>query len=436
MPEEIVKPAEGFPNHKEQNEVIKQKLADQNLQTTFTIEDLTDTAGALDALAEKVVKTPDEVVPELPEVKLPNPVVDEAAAKKLEEETAKREADLKSADVYFKDSPALPPNASPKSSEAFTSIKIRAAQDIIARDQKIEELGKQIKDFEEKLKNPIPAELDAELKELREWRAKMDVEVDPKFKEFDKSNNLAREFIYSQLKQSPVISDAIIEEIKSHGGPEKVKWEKLFAAIGDPTTQRIIESKLADIEMTNFNKAQAIKAAKDNIGQYIGERQQAFANSVNSHTTSTKQILNDLTGRLDWLKPQTADAKADDSAKKEVAEHNAFITTIQKQIDEASVDDSPQMRAILLTGMAQLFNLQRVHDGTAAKLVTVEKALAEATEKLDRYKNASRSRNSESAAPANGHLPKEKAPDFNARPTEALDELMKSVMEKRAAAAV
>lgn len=431
-----IKPPEGFPDPKKQNEELKQKMADQNLQTTFTIEDINDTAGALDSLAEKVVEKPKEVDPVIEPKVEPKPVVDEDAVKKLEE-AAKRDADLKSADAYFKDSPALPPNASPKSSEAFSAVKIRAAQDISARDQKIEELGKQIKDFEEKLKNPIPAELESEIKELREWRAKLDVEVDPKFKEFDKSNSQATEFIYAQLKQSPVITDAIIEEIKSHGGPTKIKWEKLFAAIADPTTQRIIESKLADIEMTNFNKAQAIKAAKENIGQYIGERQQAFESSINSHTTSTKKILTDLTGRLDWFKPRTADAKADDAAKKEVEEHNSFLAATQKQVDEASADDSPQMRAILLTGMAQLFNLQRIHEGTAAKLAIVEKALAEATEKLDRYKNASRSRSQESAAPANGNLPKTKVADqFNTRPNEALDELMKSVMEKRAAAAV
>lgn len=436
MPEET-KPLEGFPDQKAENEALKQKLADQNLQASFTLNDLNDTAGALDSLAEKVVKKPDEVEPVVePKPATLNPVIDEAAAKKLEEDTAKREADLKSADEYFKDAAPLPPNASPKSSEAFSAIKIRAAQDISSRDQKIDELGKQIKDFEEKLKNPIPAELEAEIKELREWRAKLDVEVDPKFKEFDKSNSQAREFIYAQLKKSPAISDAIIDEIKSHGGPEKVKWEKIFAAIDDPTTQRIIESKLADIEMADFNKAQAIKTAKENIGQYIGERQQAFTNSINSHTTSTKQILNDLTGRLDWFKPQSIDAKADAVAKKEAEEYNAFITTTQKQVEEASRDDSPQMRAILLTGMAQLFNLQRVHEGTAAKLATVEKSLAEATEKLDRYKNASRSRNSESAAPANGTPLKAKEPDFNARPTEALDDLMKQVMEKRSAAAV
>jgi len=41
------------------------------------------------------------------------------------------------------------------------------------------------------------------------------------------------------------------------------------------------------------------------------------------------------------------------------------------------------MRAIMLAGMAQLFYLQKVHDGTNAKLASVEKSLAEVTEKYD-----------------------------------------------------
>src|SRR6185369_5758814 len=236
------------------NAEVARKLAEQDAAgrtTTAAPADLADSSSALDKLAEAQAKEK-ENPPEdaAPEVTPTTPEVTPEEKAKADEAAAKAAADLKAdqerAEAFFKDAPKLPPNASPKSSEAFNSIKIRAAKDISERDAEIEKLRKEIAERDEKLKNPLPPETEKEIKELREWRAKLDVDADPKFKEFDKGIEQTREFIYSQLLQNPNINPSLIDAIKKHGGPEMVKWDKIFDGLKDPTLQRIIESKIAD----------------------------------------------------------------------------------------------------------------------------------------------------------------------------------------------
>ena len=249
--------------------VAKQKAQDIAGHSTTTGE-FGDATDALDKLAAEVKPKPeaDVVADEKAAAEAaakPDPAA-EAAAKAAEELARK-------ADEFFKDSPKLPPGASPKSSEAFSTIKQKAAQEISAREQQIEDLKKQLEDA----KRPGTDQLtkDKELEELRAWRAKLDVDSDPKFKEHDKAIEQSREFIYAQLAQNPSVTPEILAQIKKHGGPDKIDLVKFFGAVNDPTLQRLVESKVADIQMAKYNKDQAIKAAKENIGEYVKERQES-----------------------------------------------------------------------------------------------------------------------------------------------------------------
>src|SRR5688572_16848095 len=118
------------------NEEVIRKQAAQDAagrSTTLSPEDLNDSMSALDRLAEAQSKEK-EVIPEAgavtPETKTPEEIAAaakaaEEAAKKAADEAAARTAELAKADeTFFKDSPKLPPNASPKSSESFNSIKL------------------------------------------------------------------------------------------------------------------------------------------------------------------------------------------------------------------------------------------------------------------------------------------------------------------------
>lgn len=447
------------PTQAEKNAEIARQQAAQDINGGSTAPSPhTPTGSALDALAEQVTKAAP-----------PQPTAEEKAAKEAEEKAAKEAAEkaaaekteikvepkdgtpatppatppatdddaTKKAADLFKDSPTLPPGASPKSSEAFSAVKIKAAQEITARDKRILELEASLKERDEKLKNPVPPELHKELEELRSFRAKLDVEADPQFKAFDKTIASSQEFIYSQLLKSPAITPEVIKQIKEHGGPEMVDMTNIFAGIKDPTIQRIVESKIADIEHAKWQRQEAIKTTKANVSDYVKKREEEFSKSATAHTEATRTRLNELAGKLPWLAVKTVDAKADENTKKAVADHNTFVETTKQQLEEALRDDSPEMRAILMIATAQFLNLQRVHGATAARLVESEKQVKELTEKLDKFKSASVSRLREGGAPAGGATtPRPAAPSTSVPAGQALDDLAKSVMAERERAKV
>lgn len=336
----------------------------------------------------------------------------------------------------------LPPHAKPKSVEAWTKLKIQASKEIADRDQKLVEADKRQKELEAKLQNPIPEETVKELEELRAFRAKLDVDLDPKFQEFDKKVNETHEFIYQQLRQNGVIGEEGIEKMKKLGGPdpEKVDMEKIFEAMKDPATQRRIEAKMADVEMLRYQKQQAVKATKDNVGQYMKEREEAFKSSVTQHNTATKTRLGELMGKLDYFQPKTSAADATADVKKSAEEHNAFVKDVQGQIEGALNDDSPEMRAIMLAGMAQLIYLQKVHEKALAnhkaEKEALEKSVKELTSKNERFTKASVGRLQDTAAPADGKgIPTKKTDDFSKPAAQSLDEIRADIIAKRAAAA-
>jgi len=450
MPEEIT--STELENTAEKNAEIAAKLAAQDLSGHSTAaEQNAATSDALDALlaakevkpevdAEPIVEAvKTEVVPAkadaTPAVVPAKPdatpaVVDPAA-----------EARQKKAEDFFKDTPGLPPGASPKSSEAFAQIKIKAAQELSAREKAIDDLKAANAALEEKLKNPVPSEIEEELKSHREWRAKLDVDADPKFKSFDATVASAREFIYAQLKRSPAVSDAVIEQIKKHGGPEMVNMEKIYEATKDPTLQRIIDSRIAEIEQTKWQKEEAIKTTKANIAAYVEDRRKLMETAPQAHNEETAKLFEGYANNLTWLADKTADPKADAAAKKEVEEHNAFIKDTRDQLTAAYLDDSPKMRAILLTAMAQFLNIQRVHESLKTKSAATEARLTEelktATDKLSRFKGASISRLSGSgAAPGGKTADQQPKPGdiFTTKTADSLDNIAQSIIAAKAAA--
>jgi hypothetical protein len=438
----------------QKNADVARQLANQDINAHSTAGNPNESASsALDALAAEVNKKHDEEptaeqkaaadkeAADKAKAAADKAAADKAAADKdaadkgqtppekiVEEDIAKRSTEL------FKDTAQLPPGASPKSSEAFNAIKTKAAQEVITRDRKILELEAAVKERDEKLKNPVPPELHKELEDLRSFRAKLDVEADPQFKAFDKTIASSQEFIYAQLKKSPAVTDELIAQIKKIGGPEMCDLDKVWAAVKDPTLQRIVESRIAEIEQAKWAREEAIKTTKANVSDYVKKREEEFVKSATAHNDATKTELTAFVKQMPWFAPRVADSKADDATKKAVEDHNKFVKETQAQLQAALEDDSPKMRAIMLAATAQLLNLQRVHAGVSAKLTATEKSLAEATEKLDKLKNASVSRLRESGASTIKTTVNAKTDNFSTPAGDALDTLAKQVVEERARA--
>ncbi len=443
MAETVIPQAEaGLPTMEEvqkQNAEVALKLQSQDINGHSTAPSPDTAVGtALDDLAREAEKKAAEAAEPEPKPE-PKPKAEPKAGAEPEPKPAAGEPKPddeieKRATEIFKDSPQLPANASPKSSDAFRTVKAQAAKEIIERERALLKAQEELKAAQEKLKDPVPAEIHKELEDLRTFKARLDVEADPKFKQFDKTISSNEEFIYDQLLKSPKINKDTIEQIKKLGGPAMVDFTKIFAAIEDPTIKRNVENKITDIEVLKFQKNEAIKSTKANIAEYVKNREEQFVKGATQHNDLTKAALNTHLSKLTWLAPKTADAKADDATKKSIEAHNAFIKETQEQLAGAINDDSPEMRAILLTGMLQYLNLSRV---TEKQLIPENTALrkenAELKEKVGKLKSVSAPNFRQSGAPASGKLPEAKKDIFSTRAADSLDAIRDQVVAEREA---
>lgn len=431
------------PNAAAHNADVATKLAEQGREsmkpTTPEVETL-ETRDALENLrAAAVKKKTDDAAAKATEEAEETAVVEKKDSPKEASDTAVAPAKTEEkpdapAEDFFKGI-NLPPNIKPKSAEAFAAVKSKALEEISARDTKLAELEKQLKDLEEKVKTPVSDEIHKELEELRSFRSKLDVEADPKFKAYDKEIKDNHNFIYSQLLSTGKITQEHIDQIKKYGGPSKVNLEKIFEAINDPGVRRIVESKVADEAMLAFKKEQAIKETKENVGKYLAEREEAFTKAGKAHNEATQKQFVALTAKMDWTQDRPVPKGADDATKAEIKSHNEFVAGARKDLEAALQDDTPEMRAILLAGMGQLLHLQRVHKTVADKLASTEKALAEATGKLERIKGASRSRLPESSAPVNVKPVEVKKDDYLTPAGDAIENIRKQILAEKANAA-
>lgn len=430
------------------NADVKAKLEGQDINGQRNAPDdnlFGNTGEALDNLRKEVAKPEDEAPADDKTVVQPKGDDEKAkaeAASTLDKSASdkpvsdKPAAEAPKGDDPFKDI-SLPPGARPKSGEAFGILKEKAKQEIESREKEIARLKSEVESRDAKLKDPVPAELQAELKTLREFRAKFDIEADPKFASFDQTAEQAREFIYSQLKQNPNLASDTVDLIKKYGGPENVKMEKIFEAMQDSQAAELIKSQLSAIALAKFNKEQAQNTAKKNVAAYIQERQQEFEKGRTSHNDSTKAELSKLREQLPWMAKQTADNKATDEQKKAVEGHNAFVEDVNKQLEAAIQDDTPHMRAVMLAGMAQLFFVRNRYTELKAHAEALEKSNSELTTKLEKFKGASVSRLDKSAAAKDGTpaLKSDKETDiFSQRAGDALDSIRARVLQEQARA--
>ncbi len=345
----------------------------------------------------------------------------EIAAAKAKEVAALKEQ----AEALFKDTPQLPPNASPKSSEAFATLKLKAAEQVNALTKQVEELTKIRADLEAKTKEPIPAEISKELEDLRTFRARLDIETDPKWKEFDAKTAQDAEFVYVQLKRGE-IPDSTIADIKKYGGPGNVKMANIVEAIKDPIIRNIVSSKLADIDMAAYQKSQAIAKAKEDVKKYQEERSKEWESSATAHNTATQKAIADMTAKVPWLNKVTVDLK-DETKRKEGEAHNAYAEQMRKELELASTDDSAEMRATLLVGMVNLFRVQaayevlnKVHTEATTKS---KKEIEDLTAQVTRLKAAGTNRLRTSVAPGSGAAAAAPTISVNTKAGDALDQL-------------
>lgn len=289
----------------------------------------------------------------------------------------------------------LPPNAKAKSGEAFSEVKRVAREKISLLATKTTELESKVAELTEKTKDGgLTPELKTELEELRGFRAKMDVEADPAFKSFDIKATEVTESIYAKLIAGGA-SQPVIDKIKALGGINEVSWEPLLKNLPEQI-RRSIESKLVEVEDLGERKEKAIKEAKENAGKYLAERQQQTTKQKEISTQKALAYGEKLLAETDWMKPKPVPSGATPAEKTKIEDYNKFLKDASVAVSEAAKDDSPEMRAALGLGVAELMKVRRdfaEHKSSSeAQIKELKKNLEEAQALLEKIKKGSTQR--------------------------------------------
>ncbi len=392
-----------------------------------------DTSDALDALLAKQTAEK-EGAPDPAPVATVTPVT---PATPVTPDPAAVVAPVVPAPTY--DSIEPPPNVKPKTAEAFTQIKTLAKEAVTAAEKRAADAEARAAKLEEdaKASKSLTPETEKELEELRTFRKSLEVESDPQFKEFDTKIAANEEFILSRLKQAGA-SDELVAKVKEIGVSD-VNWDELAGKL-PPSLRRIVDAKLVENETIAENKKQAITKAKANVDEFFKARTEAEAKQTTARQEKTKAEVDRHLPQMGWLavKPIPADAKPEEKAALEA--HNKLVTETKEDIGQALQDDSPEMRAVLVLGFAQLkrvrADLAAVQAETAAgrkaleaQIATLTKERDDAKKFVEKFKGASTAR-IQSSAPPSGE-PKKVEINHNTDTASALDTLLAAKLAER-----
>ena len=420
------------------NEAAVRLSEAQGRHTGMTSEDLADASSALDKLAEQVMApAPAESdpanlspTPTPAPTPAPAPIPDKSADKSADipppasaQPATPQPGSLPVAKDIFSDI-SLPPKASLKSSEAFATVKERAAQEI-ARVNALLEAEKAARAEIEKKVTSIPEEVTKELEELRQFRASLDVKAAPEFKEFDRKAKGLEDFIFAQLKKSPRVSDTHLKQIKDLGGLGKIDLERFLTSLEDPTLASIVRAKYADMEVLQHEKSQAMQAAEARATEYLKERAEALEVERGATSRAAVKELEALQDKVPWLQPKAGDEG-----------HNKLVTQVRQEVLEALKDDSPRMRAILALGMGRLTVVSAALDAKAKALTAAEQQVADLQKQLESIRSSSSRLKAGGASPDAVARPPQPVSAVNTDTAGALDALAAQVVAERQRAGV
>lgn len=380
---------------------------------------------ALDALANP--KTDDDDAP----APTPKKKADETPAPKKDEQAppAPEKDEL--------DGVELPINVKPNTVKSFDRVKEVARERISAVLKEKEALAKEVAELKTKVTAGLPKEVETELKTLRDFRAKLDVEADPAFSTYDKTVVDNTEAIYAKLLATPGIDQKQVDAIKALGGPGEVDWDGPGIKLPAPI-RRFIDAKLLENETVTEKKAKAIADAKANAEQYVASRREEQTKSAELANKAVETEIETLLPKFPWFKELKAKEGATDEEKKAVESHNALIADARGVFKDAVTDNSPAMRSILAVGYAQLLKTRVDFTDYRTKAEAKEKAFAEekaaltkeleeVKTKLEKVKRSSTTRLRDTSAEDTAPAAKSKNVDLTTAPGDALDKHLAAI---------
>lgn len=301
----------------------------------------------------------------------------------------------------------LPPHTKPAVAESFENLKKVSRERVSAIEKEREELRTKL--AEAQAKPAVDPVLEAELKELREFRQKLDVEADPSFKEFVEEIKTNDESIFSKLKEAGA-SDDVLTQMRTIGTKD-LAWDAILEKL-PPVARRYVENKLAVNDDLSERRTRAIDSAKKNASEFLANREKENTQGEIAHFAAAEQHFGKVSVQLPWFKLEKIEATATPEEKAEIEARNKFFTETQKSVKEILADSSPEMRAVAAVGYAQMLRLQaeipaiNAEHTAATKVLTDEIAalkaqLKEKEDFITRVKASSKTSLREGNAPTN-----------------------------------
>lgn len=388
-------------------DLFKQKIEEAEVAEKEKTE--TDVKAKADVESKAKVKTDADAKAKIEDEAKAKP--DLAAAKIDAEAKTKIDADAKVKAVEVKpksdvlDSVELPPQAKARSGEAFAKVKELARQEIKKREDQITSQTEKISKAEADLaaarkelesRPTVDPAVEKELGELRNWRKQIDVEADPKWKEFD-----------TRVTRN---QDAILLKLAAHGMSKKdqdeakrlnfqINWDDILPKLPSDT-RRFVEAKLVENESLEMDKKEALQTAKSKADEFLKERASTEETRLKQAIQEEQKVVNHFLSQLEWTKKQEVKADAPTEQKAQAEAANKFIAESEDRLKQLMDDRSPNTRAQMIVGTLLAYKykadlaakeqeLDALKTSHKAEIEKTKEELKMATEELDRVKKAS-----------------------------------------------
>ena len=393
---------------------MAEKHVEPTVDSSLSVGDNSDSADALDkafaavdAGNEEVASTPESTdtsdtpsipteLPETPEEKPAEKSVEQPAAeeKPAEEPAAGAEETSRTPanETPIEEDPAikaisevkLRADASQKTKDTFANLKeisaarIKEKNDEIARlkaeqDRAIE-AARQAAIEEAQKQVAVPEDVQKELEELRQLRARVDVESDPKFKEqFDSKKEANYESIYKELAQFG-LKESELKVLRKIGEAEKIENITEMAAKLPPASRLKIEAKLFENLNLSDAREKALADARERAQQIWQEREgQTKAQQEAAKAEREKAIASFKSHEI--FKKAEIPANTPPEQRKKLEAANQQREKLQKLYDEVVNDETPMAKAEAAFGLVLAHQFKSELDAAKAELAAAKKEL-------------------------------------------------------------
>jgi hypothetical protein len=332
----------------------RDKITDRQIDTAEEMPEaeppVTEEVVTSEMASNDKPETPEETIqPEAPAQEEPQP--DDLLTKLLgkEDKVETKPETPTEEDPY--DKVKLRSDASEKTKNTFEELKRTAKERETKARTEAEQARKELLELRAKVdelsKKTVPDNIEAELRELREFRATFDAERDPEFQQkFSSRLEQNNGTIFEALKRNG-LKDELVEQVKAMPYDQQVEQIARWAEKLSPRDKLLITARLADNENIESDRQSALRDIKSKADQILAEKRNAPIRNQDQFVEEAVRTLKPVLPQVPFLHPKELPANATPAIKAEIDRHNAAAAESQKMLLTFLQDDSARTRSIL-----------------------------------------------------------------------------------------